>query len=326
LQKVAKSSVKSGAMLVATQGRRALALAAALRPAMRWGWPIALAAGVSIAAFALPRAQPRAQPAGGDDAPVLAGESALGDAMRGGDKAAARRLLALQFSFVDADGKIYARKDFIADLKGHAAAPAGETKVSNYGLLAAVTGHRQSAHSAEVFFLDIWVRQKGAWRILVMQEVVIASPDAPAAAAAPAGETRTYECKNPCQTLPYRVRSVPEQDIVTAFQALEKAVVAHDAPEWGRHVADEFMVYRTGRQPAGKSERMAVIERQKESNAAVTVGEVQAMRLAAYGDAAAMAADHVAPDNSRPPYRAARVWVRRNGQWLMAISVQTDVK
>jgi hypothetical protein len=50
------------------------------------------------------------------------------------------------------------------------------------------------------------------------------------------------------------------------------------------------------------------------------------MRLAAYGDSAAMVADHVAVDNSRPPYRATRVWVRRNGQWLVAISVQTDVK
>lgn len=307
MQKVAK--------LEATQGRRMFTIA------------VALAAGVLIAAFALPRAQPRAQPIGGDDAPVLASETALGDAMRAGDKAAARRLLALQFSFVDADGKIYARRDFLADLKGLAAAPASEVKLRNYGLLAVVTGHRQSAHNAEVFFLGIWARQKGAWRTLAMQEVAIATADAPAAVAAvPAPEAQPYECKNPCQTLPYRVRSGPEQDIVTAFQAIEKAVVAHDASEWGKHVADEFVVYRTGQLPAAKSERMAMIERQKESNAAVTVGEVQTMRLAAYGDSAAMVADHVAVDNSRPPYRATRVWVRRNGQWLVAISVQTDVK
>ena len=107
MQKVAK--------LEATQGRRMFTIA------------VALAAGVLIAAFALPRAQPRAQPIGGDDAPVLASETALGDAMRAGDKAAARRLLALQFSFVDADGKIYARRDFLADLKGLAAAPASDT-------------------------------------------------------------------------------------------------------------------------------------------------------------------------------------------------------
>jgi hypothetical protein len=310
-----------------TQGRRAFAIALASRPAMRWGWAVALAAGVLIAVLALSRVQPKAQPTGGDDAPLLAGETALGDAMRGGDKAAARRLLALQFSFVDADGKIYARKDFLADLKDRATAAVSSVKVRNYGLLAVVTGHRQSAHDADVFYLDIWVKQKGAWRILVMQEVAIAARDTPAVVpAAPAAEAPPHDCKNPCQNLPYRVRSVPEQDIITAFQAIEQAIVAHDAPEWDKHVADEFVLYRTGRPPVGKSERMAAIERQKESNATVTAGEVQTMRLAAYGDGAAMVADQTAPDQSRPPYRAARVWVRRNGQWLLAISVQTDMK
>ena len=50
------------------------------------------------------------------------------------------------------------------------------------------------------------------------------------------------------------------------------------------------------------------------------------MRLSVYDDGAAMIATHALADNSRPPYQAARVWVKRNGQWLMAISVQTDIK
>jgi hypothetical protein len=39
-----------------------------------------------------------------------------------------------------------------------------------------------------------------------------------------------------------------------------------------------------------------------------------------------MIATHVMPDNSRPPYQAARVWVKRGGQWQMVVSVQTDIK
>jgi hypothetical protein len=50
------------------------------------------------------------------------------------------------------------------------------------------------------------------------------------------------------------------------------------------------------------------------------------VRLSVYGDAAAMIATQMVPDNSCPPYRAARIWVRRNGQWLMTISVQTDIQ
>lgn len=102
--------------------------------------------------------------------------------------------------------------------------------------------------------------------------------------------------------------------------------MAHDAAEWRKHVADEFVRYRSGQVPVPKAERIAAIERQKEANSAVTVGEIETMRLAVYGDGAAMTASQILPDNSRPPYRAARVWVRRNGQWQMAISVHTDVK
>ena len=113
---------------------------------------------------------------------------------------------------------------------------------------------------------------------------------------------------------------------MNSFQAIEKAAVGHDADEWSKHVADEFVLYASGRAPIAKSGRIAAIERQKQTSATVQVGEVEAMRLAVYDDGAAMIATHVSPDDTRPPYRAARVWVRRNGQWLMAISLQTDVK
>lgn len=310
----------------ARQGKRSGAVATAWRSAMHWAWLVALVAGALIAAFAV-RAQPKTQPIAAEETPALAADSALGNAVRAGDKSAARKLLALQFLFVDADGRFYARKEFLDNLKGIAVAAPSALKARGYGLLTAIIGKRASGQSANAFFLDIWARQKGFWRALLSQDVALGAVDAPAVGSvAPAVPGQPYECRNPCQAIPYRVRSGEEQDVILAFQAIEKAVVAHDAEEWGKHIADEFMIYRTGRPPIGKSERMAAIERQKENNAAVTVGEIESMRLAVYGDAAAMLATHASPDKSRPPYRAARVWVKRNGQWLLAISVQTDVK
>lgn len=313
------------------RGRSAAISAALRRPVVQWGWLFALVAGVLIAAFAVPKAQPKAQPIAGDDTQVLAADTTLGDAVRAGDKMAARRLLALQFNFVDADGKIHTRKDFLADLKGAVAAPASDVKVRCYGLLAVVTGYRKSAQDADVFFLEVWAKQKGVWRVLVTQHVAVAADTptatvAAGAAAVPPAGVPPYECKNPCQTVPYRVRSPAEQDIVTAFQAMMKAVVANDAGEWEKHVAEEFVVYDSGRAPAGKSERITTIERQKERDAAVAVGEVQTMRLAVYGDGAVMVVTDGAPDGSLPPYRVARVWVRRNGQWLMTLAAHTDIK
>jgi ketosteroid isomerase-like protein len=122
------------------------------------------------------------------------------------------------------------------------------------------------------------------------------------------------------------VRSPAEQEVLNAFLAIEKASIAHDAQEWGKHVADEFVLYRSGYPPLSKAERIAFIERLKEAERPMTVGELQAVHLSVYGDAAAMIASETVPDNSRPPYQAARIWVRRNGQWLLAISVQTDIQ
>ncbi len=305
--------------------RRKSAISAAWRRTLHWGWLVALAAVVLIAAFAVPEAQPKAQAVAADEGPVLEAVSSLGEAMRAGDRTAARRLLALQFTFVDAGGRIHARRNFLGEIKSVAAAASADAKMRSYGQLAMVTGHRKAVDNNDVFFLDIWAKQKGSWRALLMQNVAAAAPPPPAVPAAAGGEPKQHECKNPCQTIPYRVRSAAEQDVINTYQAIVKAIVAHDASEWAKHVADEF-VLQGGRAPVAKSGRIAAIERQKESNAAVAVGEIQTMRLAVYGDGAVMITTETAPDNSHPPYRAARVWVKRNGQWLMAISAHTEVK
>ena len=255
---------------------------------------------------------------------VAAAERALADALRTGDRAIARKLLSLQFSYTDEAGRTYSRHEFLADLKNLSAATEGDPKLTMYGLLATVIGERKSADGNAAFFLDIWVKQKGAWRALARHNVVVA--DGAAAVASSRDEDNAIECTNPCQTMPYRVRSPAEQDVLNSFLAVEKASITHDAQEWSKHVADEFMLYRSGYAPIDKAARIAAIEQRKRDGSPVTVGEIQAVRLSVYGDAAAMITTQTVPDNSRPPYRAARVWVRRNGQWLMTISVQTDIQ
>jgi hypothetical protein len=173
--------------------------------------------------------------------------------------------------------------------------------------------------------MDIWVKQKGAWRALLMQDVPIAADDAPVAATPTRiAEPQRYACDNPCKTIPYRVRSRAEQDVIAAFQSINTAVVARDANDWAKHVADEFVAYASGLAPIAKSGRIATIERQKDGDATVRVGEVETMRLAVYGDGAVMRATDV--DHGRPPSRTARVFMKRDGQWLMAISAHTDVR
>ena len=124
------------------------ALSGALQHAKRWGWLGAVAAGALIAVFAGAKSQSNAQPGVRAEAVVLAADEALGQAMRSGDRRIARHLLSLQFTFVDAGGKVHGRRDVLAGLKSVAATGVSDAKVRRYGLLAMVTGHRKAARAA----------------------------------------------------------------------------------------------------------------------------------------------------------------------------------
>ena len=292
----------------------------ATQRAIRRLWPVALIAGMAVGVFWHTRAQ-----SAGEEVQVLAADTALGEAMRSGDRTAARKLLSLQFTYDDENGKLQERKVFLADLKGTAAEPSTDAKVAIYGLVAMVTGTHKSALGNDTVFIDVWAKQKGAWRALTVQNVM-PSAGGPAADPTAKAEPQSGECKNPCQTIPYRVRSPAEQDVIGAFQDISKALIGHDAEAWGKHVAEDFRLYRSGQAPATRTERMAAIEGQKSAGMPIALSEIATMRLAVYGDGAAMIAMHGAIGEARPAFRATRVWVKRNGQWLLAISVQTDVK
>jgi hypothetical protein len=75
---------------------------------------------------------------------------------------------------------VHERKEFLAGLKSLAPGPATDAKVTIYGLVGTVTGHRKSAQDGDAFFLDIWAKQKGAWRALTMQDVESAKDEPPA--------------------------------------------------------------------------------------------------------------------------------------------------
>ena len=315
-------------------------MAAAAQPRLRervmqgvrsylWLGPVVLA--LILAVWADTRAQPS-----GEEPLVSAAQKTLSDALRGSDKSVARRMLSLQFTFVDADGKVFPRKEFLSDLKSLALTEAAsDVKVSVYGLVGMVTGSRKSAQGGAVSFLDIWAKQKGTWRALTMQDVALGAGDTQVAAVAIASDgaskaltlppdAKPSPCKNPCEAIPYRVRSPAEQDVIATVQELARADVAHNADDWAKHVADDFVLYRTGQPPQTKADVVAAMERGKTSGAGAPASEIQTMRLSVYGDGAAMIANYVTPNGPRRPYRAASVLAKRNGQWQLVIEVETD--
>lgn len=263
---------------------------------------------------------------------VLTAAKALQAAIRGGDVAAAEKFLARDFSFIDAAGHVHTRRSVLDALTASPRSAGARIKVRDYGRIALIAGSYKSGQAGErsdLYALDVWINEAGKWQALIHHNNVLAAPDTPAvhASAAPRPmDAPPPRCENPLEIVPYKPKSQAERDIIAAFQALELAVTRNDPAEWTRHVADEFVVTRTRQHPTDKAARMAFMATQRAINAETFVAAVVALKFWVLGDAAVMRADHAMPGNRRPPYRATRLWVKRDGHWQMAVSQQTTIQ
>lgn len=263
---------------------------------------------------------------------VLAAAKALQAAIREGKTSAVEKFLARDFSFIDASGHEHSRREVLNALKASPRSAGTQVKVRDYGRVALITGSYKSAQAGErsdLFSLDVWVKDDNKWQALIHHNNVLARPDAPPAhvSGAPrAVDAPPPRCVNPLEQVPYQPKSQAERDIIKAFQSLELAVTRNDPDQWQHHVADEFVVTRTRQHPTDKAARMAFMATQRAINAETFVAEVVTLKFWVLGDAAVMRADHAMPGNRRPPYRATRLWVKRNGHWQMAISQQTTIQ
>lgn len=283
------------------------------------------------------KARPRRATAAKRNAPgakqgVLAAAKALQSAIRAGNATASEKFLARDFRFIDASGHEHPRREVLNALKASPRGAGSGVKLRDYGRVALISGSYASAQATErsdLFALDVWVKDGGRWKALIHHNNVLARPEAPPAHVSGAPrpmDAPAPRCVNPLEQVPYRPKSQAERDIIKAFQALELAVTRNDPGEWTKHVADEFVVTRTRQHPTDKAARMAFMATQRAINAETFVAEVVSLTFWVLGDAAIMRADHAMPGNRRPPYRATRLWVKRNGRWQMAISQQTTIQ
>ncbi len=241
------------------------------------------------------------------DPEVLQADRALVAALASGDKVAATRLLDADFNWVDAEGRIVTAAQRLPP------APLGDEvgltpSLRIYGEVACVTVDRD-----RLFVLRLWVKRDSGWRLLVLHEVSQAVPPAPH------GPGRK-EHDNPCYTLPYAPRSQDQRDCLASWQELEIAVMHHEPEVWAAHVADEFMVVGAARRHS-KADRKAVIEAQRRSNTNAAPAPLVWAELVDFPDAIVMRCEHQ-PFHGKAA-RVSRVFVKRDGQWLMAVSYQT---
>ncbi len=284
-----------------------------LSPASTAAIIMALAVGASTARAA------SASP--GNEQAVRQADQGWVNAMNKWNKAALSGLMAQGFGWTDASGRTLDQQQFLQG-SAQSATTGPETKLHDYSTVMFVTGSERTP-GAHVRFVRVWVNEAGKWRILLGQQTNIEGGTKKEQATVPAGTP----CENPCQTVPYR--GTPEQQqVVESWQALETAVNQRNADEWARHVGDEFVFnIKENGNPLTKADRVATIRRQSSSSEVTDIGAVipGSMDVRVFGNTAVMR-DTQQPTVHLRPYRAMRIWVKRDGRWQLVYSQQTTIQ
>jgi hypothetical protein len=189
-----------------------------------------------------------------------------------------------------------------------------EVTERTYGEVGAVT-----ASQGKVHVLRFWVKRPDGWKLLVYHEVK--QLDQPSTSAG----SGVKECENPCKSVPFQPANEAERAIIASWQALETGVTAHDSSAWAPHIADEFVqISSNSDHPISKSGRMETLDKQKVSGVGSAPSPLVSAKMFDFGDAVIMTCLH--QPNSGKPVHVSRLWIKRDGKWVMAISYQTTIQ
>ncbi len=254
--------------------------------------------------------------AAGEDPAALQADREFVRAAAKGDQEAVGKLLDAEFTWTDSQGKTYTKGEALTELPQLAVSGDGGANVEHrtYGQVVAVMASHGKAYA-----LRVWVKRPSGWRALVYHEVTLREqPAAP-------GGSGVKECENPCKSIPYKPKNEAEQAIVASWQALETGVTAHDSAAWAPHIADEFaMLGSNNDHPLSKADRMATLDLQKQTGVGSAPAPLVSAEMFDFGDAVVMKCLH--QPFSGKPIRVTRVWIKRDGKWVMSISYQTTIQ
>jgi hypothetical protein len=170
-------------------------------------------------------------------------------------------------------------------------------------------------HSGKLYVLRLWIKRNTRWQLLVYQAVASGAP--------PSAESGNETCENPCKTVPFNPQSEDQRAVIHAYQAVERAVTAHDSAAWGAHIAEEFFaVTSNSDRPLDKAARMAGLDNQKVGG--IAPFPLVSARMFQFGDAMVMISRQ-RPEHGLPLH-VTRVWFKRQGEWLEAYSYQTTIQ
>jgi hypothetical protein len=248
-----------------------------------------------------------------EDPGMLQADRAFVQAVAKADLPGLGKLMDTDFLWIESDGKALTKTQVLQTLPkpGIADQSAAQLKNYTYDDVGDVQADLGGVHT-----LRVWVRRPIGWRAIVYQEVL--SLDAPPSFAPGAGK----DCQNPCKSVSYEPKNEVEKQVVSAYERLETAAMAHDSARFSTLVADEFVAASSNSNKVyDKRGRMEDFDHAKMAGVAPT--PLASARMFDFKEAVIMTSFH-RPDHGKP-LRVTRVWVNRDGNWLETLSYQTSV-
>src|SRR6267142_3900313 len=267
------------------------------------------------AGFLLSASNRKTFAAEGDPA-VIQADRAFAQAVAKGDAAAIGKVVDAEFTWTDAGGKTLTREEVLRAVPKDALGDESGVEVSErtYGQVGAVNASRGKVH-----ILRMWVQRPGGWRLLVYHEVKQLEQPSTSAGSG------VQDCENPCKMVPFQPANEAEQAIIASWQALETGVTAHDAEAWAPHIAEEFVqISSNSDHVISKAGRIETLNKQKASGGGSAPTPLVSAKMFDFGDAVLMTCLH--QPYSGKPIHVSRLWIKRDGKWIMSISYQTTIQ
>ena len=259
-----------------------------------------------------------APPASADEEPAaLQADHNFLAAAGEGNQRIAGALLDADFEWTDAEGKTRSKTESLQNLRALEADNKGDADVQSYGYdqMEVITGMHHDAR-----FMRVWVKRPAGWKVLAIVDTPVGHGTAPFATAANAAA----DCENPCRTIPYEPKTESDKTIVALLERLKMDEWHPNPEDWAPYVLDG-VYYVTSAGALSKADRVAHLEQEKKSGAAILPGDpVISMRMFDFGGSAVMVTRN-APYRGGKPYYSLRVWTYRDGRWQLANSQQTTI-
>src|SRR3984893_2714317 len=274
---------------------------------------IALAVVFSAIVFAT---FPKGSLAADMDKAVMQADRAFVEAVAKGDASKLTGLLDKDFTWCDSNGQTRSAAEVVRSVPKDSLGEESGVELSerSYGQVGAVNASRGKIH-----ILRLWVERPEGWRLLVYHEVTqLEQPSISTGSG-------VQQCENPCKSVPFQPANEAQRAIIASWQGLETGVTAHDSAAWAPHVADEFIqISSNSDHPITKSGRMATLDKQKQLAVGSAPAPLVSAKMFDFGDAVVMTCLH--QPHIGKPIHVSRLWIKRDGQWIMAISYQTTIQ